>query len=364
MPPFLPAELSFSILENLPVGIFILKLEDLKSKEFRNIYVNPANSKIVGIDFQPFVGKTLRESFPDSYKHGLPDAYIKALQTGETVIIGEMDYGDDKVERKTWYLEAVPIDHEHVMLTTENITELSVAKRLLEQRSQKLEHKNKEMEQFTYMVSHDLKSPMNSVIGWINLLKEEGEEMSPLVQQAFNAVDTSVHRMKRLVEDILDYALIGTSKKEKSQVNLTLICKAIVEDLKERMEISHAQVVFDELPVVEGFETELRQLLQNLIHNAIKFTGAGVDPLVKLENHSTSDFHIISIADNGIGIAKEDQEKIFGVFNRLNLETEYSGSGIGLANCKKIVDLHNGTLWVDSELGKGSVFHIKIPKNH
>lgn len=347
-------------LEHLPVGIFILRLISREPLEFMNVYVNETDSKIVGTDLKPFMGKTLRETFPSSYDHGFPEKYLEALDTGKKVKIGEVNYGDETVEDQTFFLEVVPLDDKTVMLTTENISSLRKAQAGLELKNISLEAKNQELEELMYIVSHDLKSPLGTILGTINYLKFlESEIPDSKIKEGLSFIEQSGMRMRSLIEDILDYALIGNERKP-VEIDCNKLLNDVLSDLKENITTSAAKIEAGPLPVITGLKTEIRQLFQNLISNALKFRSPDKAPEIHINAVQDETKWVFSFRDNGIGIREKNQNKIFQAFTRLHGEDRYPGTGIGLANCKKIAELHRGNIRVDSTPGKGSTFYVSL----
>jgi light-regulated signal transduction histidine kinase (bacteriophytochrome) len=167
-------------------------------------------------------------------------------------------------------------------------------------------------------------------------------------------------RMKMLIDDLLDYSRIG-SKKELQRVDCNLILKEILTDLGIALDEAGAEVGAGQLPVIFAYPTGIKQLFQNLITNGIKFRKKGVSPKIQIRSEIKEDAWQFSFTDNGIGIEPQHLEKIFVIFQRLHTEKEYEGSGIGLAHCKKIVELHGGKIWIESTPGAGSTFHFTLP---
>ncbi|PHR44768.1 MAG: hypothetical protein COA32_14215 [Fluviicola sp.] len=166
--------------------------------------------------------------------------------------------------------------------------------------------------------------------------------------------------MRKMVDDLLDYSSVGQGK-EMIEVDCNKVVDDVIKDLEAVIEESNTTIEVAELPKIKGFESELRMLFQNLINNSIKFSKSGVAPVIKI-SAKESDSWIFAIQDNGIGIEEEHIDKVFNVFQRLHTRSEVEGSGIGLAHCKKIIELHKGDIWIDSKPGEGSTFYFKIPK--
>jgi light-regulated signal transduction histidine kinase (bacteriophytochrome) len=160
----------------------------------------------------------------------------------------------------------------------------------------------------------------------------------------------------------LEYSRIG-AKKELQKVDCSTVLNEVLTDLGQAIKEANAEVITSSLPTITGYPTEIKLLFQNLIFNAIKFRRRNAAPRIWIQANRKGHAWQFSFADNGIGIAKEHNERIFIIFQRLHTRSEYSGSGIGLSHCKKIVELHKGRIWLDSELGKGSTFYFTIPQN-
>ena len=228
-------------------------------------------------------------------------------------------------------------------------------------RASQLELKNKELEQFAYVASHDLQEPIRTVIGFVELLQRY---LAPAehskTQQYMDFISQAADRMHSLIRGLLDYSLIGRNK-QWSRVDCNALLHAVVDDLNAQVERTGTTIHIGELPHIRGAETELRVLFQNLISNAIKFRKKEVPPVIHVSAENKGEFWEFAVKDNGIGIEEKFQEKIFVIFQRLNPRANFEGSGIGLAHCQKIVDLHGGNIRVESTPGLGSTFYFTIP---
>ncbi len=223
-----------------------------------------------------------------------------------------------------------------------------------------LQRVNKELEEFVYIASHDLKEPLRSIKSFAQILSMKLEdELSQENKEFFGFITDGVKRMEILLNDLLEFARIGENKQQSEYVDLNHTLQIVLQSLQVRIEENNAQIISDTLPVVKAIPTRMQQLLQNLIGNAIKFKGAH-DPIIHIKVCKEDDFYIISIQDNGIGIDDAYREKVFKVFQRLNSRNAYDGSGIGLSICKKIVNNLNGKIWLESEKGKGKTFYFTI----
>ena len=231
----------------------------------------------------------------------------------------------------------------------------------LREKSDELSRSNLELEQFAFVVSHDLQEPLRMVSSYLQLLQRRyaGQLDSSADDFIHFAVD-GADRMKGLILDLLEYSRVGTRGGELSPTGVGEALTDVLRDLKVALEEAGAEVEAGELPTVMADPRQLRQLLQNLIGNAVKFRGEDA-PRIRIEaRREGQDWHLL-VGDNGIGIAPQFCEQIFGVFKRLHTRQEYSGSGIGLAICRKITERHGGRIWVESVSGEGAMFHFTLP---
>jgi PAS domain S-box-containing protein len=224
--------------------------------------------------------------------------------------------------------------------------------------NQQLLAKNKEMEQFAYVASHDLQEPLRTIRNYVDLLVEEyagvlGEEADLYLAFVSNAAE----RMANLIMGLLDYSRLGKDP-IKSQVDCMELVASVQADLSANIQAKGAIIQVEALPTLQAYALELRQLFQNLISNALKFHQPGAQPMIRIEAHRQGQKWIFSVHDNGIGIEPKYQEKIFKLFQRLH--QGYEGTGIGLAHCQKIVELHHGQIWVSSTPQAGSTFFFSI----
>jgi PAS domain S-box-containing protein len=249
-------------------------------------------------------------------------------------------------------------------LVTEDGIIVSVALRDISERKyiKELERKNKELEQFTYISSHDLQEPINTIMG-LSILLEENHRHG-LDEEGLSYVryiHESSLRMTTLISGLLAYSRLGHARKIEI-INCNELVGQVLADIKAKIDKNKAIIHIDKLPVINGSNLELRLLFQNLLSNAIKFSKKDIPPIIKINAKLVNRHYHFTIEDNGIGMEQKHLEKIFFIFQRLNSLQEYEGSGIGLAHCKKIVVLHGGEIWVESEAGKGSTFHFTFPQ--
>jgi light-regulated signal transduction histidine kinase (bacteriophytochrome) len=234
----------------------------------------------------------------------------------------------------------------------------------LEQRNAELERSNHELEQFASIVSHDLKSPLQVVRGFVELLGRQAgsnPEQASEVQTYVAAALRGAGRMDRLIDDLLAYSRAGQRPASLVPVDLDVIASEVLADSASLISETEAVVKIGALPTVPGDATQLRQLLQNLITNAIKFRRADVTPEVSVTAASSGDHWRFDVADNGIGIDIAHRDQIFTMFSRLH-HGDRPGSGIGLSICSRVVANHGGSIWVDDAPREGSLFRFTLAK--
>jgi len=245
---------------------------------------------------------------------------------------------------------------------TRDLTERRKADLEREKHEQQLSAKNKELEQFLYIASHDLQEPVRTISNFTGLLIRKYEKnFDNEGIKLLEFINHGSSRMIALVKGLLDYSRIGQNKKL-SIVDCNAIMEHVKNDLSMAIEDSKAEIIVDKLPIIKGYETEIRLLFQNLVSNALKFRKPDLPLKIQISAKSQDRVWQFSVKDNGIGIDPKFNEKIFQIFQRLHLQNEYEGSGIGLAHCSKIAELHGGKIWVESTPGEGATFYFTISK--
>jgi PAS domain S-box-containing protein len=232
---------------------------------------------------------------------------------------------------------------------------------LLAQQTAELARPNEELERFAYIASHDLQEPLRMVASYTQLLARRYRgKLDADADEFIGYAVSGANRMQQLIRDLLEYSRVGTRGAAFEPVDCDDLLATVIDDLGAAIAESGATIAVGDLPTVSADRSQLRQIFQNLIENALKYRSAA-PPVVRIDaRRERDDWHVV-VRDNGIGIGPEYAERIFVIFQRLHTQAEYPGTGIGLAICKKIVERHGGRIWVESVVGEGATFHFTLP---
>jgi len=335
------------------MGIGVTVTEDQKI-----VYANAALCKMYGYDeeeilsmpsFLSLVVENDRERVTNRMKQRLAGDNLS--DTGETAIVRK----DGTVLNIEYSLKQVAVGNKKQLVSV--IRDVTERKRAEEE----LLRSNKELEQFAYVASHDLQEPLRTISSYVQLLQSRYQDKLDQDANEFIhfAVDAS-ERMRNLINDLLTYSRVTTQPKILSDVDCNQIVKHIVDSFASR-ENNKTKFIISDLPVIKADQLQMAQLFQNLISNAVKFN-KDKTPQVLISARQQNHHYLFSVKDNGIGISPDYKEKIFVIFQRLHNRIKYPGTGIGLAICKKIVELYGGKIWVESKEGEGSTFYFTIRK--
>ncbi len=235
--------------------------------------------------------------------------------------------------------------------------------RRVEQRTAELTLSNQELEQFAYIVSHDLQEPLRKMKSFSQLLTREYQGQlteNDKAQRYLDYIIDAADRQQKMIRALLVYSRLGRQDLNQVAVDLNLVVEKVLEDLSIPIAETGATIIFRDLPTIQASPTQMAQLFLNLIGNGIKFQGEAL-PIIQIEARLQQSEWLIYVQDNGIGIKPKYTERIFQIFQRLHSRSEYPGTGIGLAICRKIVEGHSGSIWVTSEPGQGSIFYFTLP---
>ncbi|AEH35509.1 MEDS domain-containing protein [Halopiger xanaduensis] len=230
-----------------------------------------------------------------------------------------------------------------------------------EHRERSLEASNERLEQFAYAASHDLQEPLRMVSSYLRLIDTQyGDAFDADGEEFLEYAVDGADRMREMIDGLLAYSRVETGGDPFEPIELETVLDDVLEDLQLRIEDADAEITAGDLPRVEGDGNQLRQVLQNLLDNAITYGGRS-PPRIRIDATRRKREWVLSVSDDGIGIEPENQDRIFDIFDRLHSRDEYDGTGIGLALCQRVVERHGGEMWVESEPGEGSTFFFTLP---
>jgi PAS domain S-box-containing protein len=326
-------------------------------------FVNPAVANITGWPIAELIGKTEQEIFGRNGANGHAAPHDQGF--GERVF--------HRKDGTCFPVEFVktPINENGrvagAVLVFKDITQRKQVEEAIAQKAAELARSNAELEQFAFVASHDLQEPLRKILAFGDRLKLKFEaSIAPEAHTYLERMQNAAARMRTLIDDLLAFSRVIRNSEPFAQVDLAIVTKEVLGDLEVRIEKTGARVEIGSLPTIEADQVQMRQLLLNLIGNSLKFQPAGAVPVVKVQSRiftsiSGQELCELTVQDNGIGFEEKYLEKIFAVFQRLHGRTEYEGTGVGLAVCRRIIDRHSGTITAKSQLGQGATFIVVLP---
>ncbi len=356
---FKQSQVSKAMLDNNPDVIARL------DKNRRYIYINHVLVNGNNETKDDVVGKTIRDRwFPEEYANELEKAHNYVFTTGKETTFEESVMNNGKMY---WFENRYSPEFaedgtvESCLCIVRNITERKKIEQEMEAHTAKLTIANKELEQFSFLSSHDLREPLLTIRNFTELiLAEHGQDFTDVSKRYFQVISQSAMRMEDLLRGLLDFSRISNPKQLNDEVDCNEIVKETIADLDSLISKNKAIITVEPLPILKAYPLELKILFENLITNAIKYKKKDTVPEISISVNRINKGWQFAITDNGIGIEKTYYEKIFLIFQRLHKRSEYEGTGIGLAYCKKIAELHGGRIWVESIPGQSSTFYFTI----
>lgn len=347
------------IIDSIADPIFI------KDRRHRWVLLNDACCELIGHSRSELLGKSDYEFFPkeqaDVFWKKDEEVFTSGLEN-----LNEEDITDSKgvthtiVTKKTLYTDLA--GDMFIVGIIRDVTDRKSAER--SQMELALSRAEREqLELFAYVASHDLREPLQSIIGFGDLLKNRCDEaLQDQGRGYLKRIQDAASRMSRLIDDLLKFSKVVKRAELFKRVELSKVISEVLDDFEFQTKKTGAQVTVGKLPALYGDETQLRQLLQNLLSNALKFCPQGRKPQVTVLSRDLGEEVELSVRDNGIGIDEKYLERIFKPFERLHSIAEFEGSGVGLAICQKIAAHHGGRIYVRSKLQEGSTFFVVLPK--
>ena len=343
-----------NILESISEGFFAI------ADDWTVTYWNTEAEKLLDVPRNLIVGHKLWELFPeDSIVRSSSFAHYRQVMLDKKAVVFEEFYKSKDV----WLEISVYPSQNGISVFLRNISENRRLSNELNKRVEELGASNAELEQFAYIASHDLQEPLRMVTGFLTQLqkKYDGQLDEKAQQYIHFAVDGAV-RMRKIILDLLEYSRIGKYEVQLETVDINDVVDSVLIMNKTLIEEEAVTFKRDDLPSVFGAKTSLQQVFHNLIINAIRYRDSGRNPIIGITADEDEHYWKFAVSDNGIGIKRDFYDKVFVLFQRLHNRGEYSGTGIGLAICKKIIENHGGRIWIESEEGIGSTFYFTIKK--
>jgi PAS domain S-box-containing protein len=356
--------------------IFLLAVEAEGSYRFAS--VNPAFYIVTGINEEMLVGKLVNDVIAEPSLSLVLGKYKQAIK--ENKIIRWEETTDYPAGRLTGDVSIAPVVDDkgqctHLVGSVHDITDRKIAESKIKmlneeleqrviQRTAQLEAANKELEAFSYSVSHDLRAPLRSIHSFTNILKEEyHDKLDEEAKRLFGIVSSSVTRMGELIDDLLSFSRIGKSNMNPELLDMESIAGGVYTEMTGGKEKESKRINFKIGKLHKGFGDAhlMRQVWNNLISNAIKYSSKTEHPEIAIGSRLEGDTVTYFVNDNGVGFDMQYKDKLFGVFQRLHSDSEFEGSGVGLANIQRIVLRHNGSVWAEGEVGKGATFYFSLP---
>ena len=340
---------------------------------------NPASEKIFGYQAEEVVGQNIKMLMPRP-DHDGHDGYLdRYRETGRRNVIGGTRELTGRRKNGTTFPMELSVGEtqqkgEPVFIgMIRDVTERKITEEALGRRAAELERSNAELEQFAYVASHDLQEPLRKVQAFGDRLKSKyADALGEQGQDYLTRMQDAANRMQSLIQSLLSFSRVSSKARRLVPVDLNAVVQEVVGDLEVRIQETGAEVRVSEMPTIEADPTQIRQLFQNLIGNALKYRRQDTPPLVEISGQIENGAEAavdgtpmklcrLLVQDNGIGFEPEFAERIFGIFQRLHGRGEYEGTGVGLAICRKIAERHGGTITAEGRPGEGAKFIVKLP---
>ena len=328
------------------------------------IYANPTAFRILGATAtEELIGRALLDMVHPAFHHALQQNINSDLR-GE--VTPPMEVQMIRLDGTTVTVEgrgkSIPVNgNPAIQVVIRDITERKMAENRLKEYAESLKRSNEDLELFAHIATHDLQEPIRGIVNFTQILKKQcGEGDYTSAAKYLGVIEHAGLRMHHLVNDLRKYSGVRSHAKLLEPTDMEDVLSNALNNLHLVIEDTYTSITHDPLPTVLADNTQIVQVFQNLLDNAIKFRRKEVSPVIHISSSSLNRMWHFSVQDNGIGIPSEYFDKIFILFERLHRRDAYPGTGLGLALCKRIIERHGGRIWVESEVGKGSIFHFTL----
>ncbi|MES2378883.1 MAG: PAS domain S-box protein [Bacteroidota bacterium] len=352
-----------NILDSITDGFIAL------DKDFCYTYANKRIGEMLNRDPDDLIGKYVWTEFPDAVNSETYNAFNKAASKKQYVISEDYYAPLNLWQENHIYPSAgggLSVFIRDISARKKAELEIHQLNESLEkkvaERTLQLEAANKELESFSYSVSHDLRAPLRAVNGYAMMLKEEfGDKMGDEGNRVMNTIMTNARLMGQLIDDLLAFSRLGRKAMVSMRIDMNALVRVCIDEVLAHQP-KHYEMTVSKLPACDGDLNLLRQVLLNLIGNAVKYSSKIAHPVIEIGTIKENDNRVYYIKDNGVGFDMKYSPKLFGVFQRLHSAQEFEGTGVGLALSKRIINKHGGTIWAESAVGEGATFYFSLPK--
>jgi PAS domain S-box-containing protein len=353
-------------LDNMMEGIQII------DRDCRYVYVNDAVTAHARLSADQLLGRTMMECYPgfeDTKVYGL---IRKCIEQGEsfhfdnefTFASGEVAYFDMSIQpvpQGVFILSIETTERKKAELKVRQFNE--ELERTIEERTSQLKSVNKELEAFSYSVSHDLRAPLRAVNGFSEMVQQQyGDKLDDNGRRLLGIIRDNATTMGQLIDDLLEFSRTGRKELSFMKVDMNQLANEALTELQQQQSVNASQVVIEPLPVVMADRQLMKQVMVNLLSNALKYSSKKEAPLIRVWSEQAEEGITFHVSDNGVGFDMAYVDKLFGVFQRLHSKREFEGTGVGLALVQRIIARHGGRVWAEGIVGEGATFHFTVPE--